>query len=381
MAHTFDCIVIGLGGFGSSALYHLARNGLKVIGIDRFPPAHRFGSSHGRTRMIRKAYFEHPDYVPLLHRAYALWAELEEDYQEQLYFECGLVLAGDPKGETISGARHAAKLHNLTLEEIARSDAASRFPGFQFRDDHEVVFEPQAGYLRVEDCVLAHLEAAERLGAIPVFGEAVQSWSVTEHGVCVETKDERFEAASLIIAGGAWSNQLLNDVLPPLQVLRKVQFWCPVQPEWSAASQQNPAFYFDMPEGGFYGFPSQEGCTLKVAQHSGGEVVDDPLLVDYACKQSDRDPIEQFVKSTLRGVSPWPVEHAVCMYTMSPDGHFIIDRHPLHSHVVMAAGFSGHGFKFTSVIGEALTELVMTGRTSLPMDFLKLDRFGHKQGV
>ncbi|WP_437227869.1 N-methyl-L-tryptophan oxidase [Planctomicrobium sp. SH661] len=375
MPISFDCIVVGLGGFGSSALAHLATRGVRVLGIDRFPPAHRFGSSHGRTRIIRKAYFEHPDYVPLLQRAYELWRELEEDCGQPLYSECGLILSGPPDGETIVGARHAAQLHGLQLDSLTRSKAADRFPAFRFPEDHDVAFEPQAGYLRVEDCVLAHLDQAARHGAGTLFGETIRSWSVKNDSVQLTVGDDVIEAGKLIVTAGAWAGGMLAEVLPPLRVLRKVQLWCSVDPEWSDRLSQNPAFYFELPEGAFYGFPSQDGRTLKLAEHTGGEQITDPLQIDLTCRQSDRTPIEEFVKSHLRGVQPRIVDHAACMYTMSPDGHFIIDHHPDHANVILAAGFSGHGFKFTSVIGEALADLAMDRPPVLPMEFLSLSRF------
>ncbi|WP_437187481.1 N-methyl-L-tryptophan oxidase [Planctomicrobium sp. SH668] len=375
MSNIYDCIVLGLGGFGSSAIAHLASNGQSVLGLDQYPPVHRFGSSHGRTRVIRQAYFEHPDYVPLLQRAYELWRQLEETVDASLYSECGLMLSGPPHGTVISGAREASRIHALELEDVTASEITDRFPAFQIPEDHEVVFEPRAGYLRVEDCVAAHLDVAEAQGAQVIFGERVQSWSATEKSVRVQTRTQVYEAASLVIAGGAWTSQILGDVLPPLHVLRKVQVWSKIQPEWSDTYLNAPVFYYSLPDGDVYGFPSQDGVSIKLCEHTGGQVVANPSELDFTCHEADRTPIQHFTKAFLRGIEDRIVDHSVCMYTMSPDEHFIIDRHPEHSNVILAAGFSGHGFKFTSVIGEALADMAMGRSVRLPMEFLKLDRF------
>jgi sarcosine oxidase len=349
----------------------LARRGLRVLGIERFGVAHDRGSSHGETRIIRKAYFEHPDYVPLLHRAYELWRELENATGRSLYAETGLFLAGPPEGAIIRGALEAARLHGVRVDAVPRVEAAERFPLFTFAEEDFVVVEPEAGYLHVEDCVAAHVAQAIHAGATLVTGEAVQSWRAVGDGVEVVTDKQTYAGARLVLAAGAWSGPLLAELSLPLTVLRKVLFWHEVSsPAWRNAT----AYFFDRPAGYFYGFPSLEGRTIKLAEHTGGAPVADPLTVDRSCHDADRAPVSQFVAETLVGVSPVAVRHAVCMYTMSPDEHFIVDRHPQHPHVVYGAGFSGHGFKFTPVIGEALADLAIDGKTSLPIDFLSRDR-------
>ncbi|MGE0376222.1 MAG: N-methyl-L-tryptophan oxidase [Planctomycetaceae bacterium] len=371
MTATYDAIVLGLGGFGSAALFHLARRGLKVLGIERFGIAHDRGSSHGETRIIRKAYFEHPDYVPLLVRAYELWRELEETTGRSLYTESGLILAGPPQGETITGALESARLHGVNVEALTLAAARRRYPLFAFADEHAVVFEPQAGYLRVEDCVTAHIEQARKLGASVMTGATVRNWSVDGGNVRVITDVQTWEAARLVITAGAWSGPLLERLPLPLRVLRKLLFWHDVStPDWKEAT----AFFFETAAGCFYGFPSLDGRTVKLAEHTGGGTVDDPLAVDRGCHESDRAPVSAFVTRSIKHVSPSPSRHAVCMYTMTPDGHFIVDRDPEHPQVVFGAGFSGHGFKFTSVIGEALADLAVSGETSHPIRFLSLDR-------
>ncbi|MCA9075372.1 MAG: N-methyl-L-tryptophan oxidase [Planctomycetaceae bacterium] len=371
MTNVYDAIVLGLGGFGSSTLCHLAQRELNVLGIDQFGIAHDRGSSHGETRIIRKAYFEHPDYVPLLLRAYELWSELESQTGQSLYEECGLFLAGPPEGEVISGARESANKYDVPVDDVSLDEARERFPLFNFEESDAVVFEPEAGYLRVESCVSALVNQAVAAGASVVTDQPVVSWSADPGTVRVITDKETYQATRLVIAAGAWSGQVLNELSLPLTVLRKLLFWHGVSsPVWSEAT----AFFFERPQGCFYGFPSIVGQTVKLAEHTGGLTVEDPLALDRECYPFDSEPVSEFVRRTMKSVSPHAARHAVCMYTMTPDGHFIVDRHPKHENVILAAGFSGHGFKFTSVIGEVLADLACEGSTSLPIEFLRIDR-------
>jgi sarcosine oxidase len=374
MVATYDVIVLGVGGFGSAALDHLARRGVRVFGIDRFDVAHDRGSSHGETRIIRKAYFEHPDYVPLLLRAYDLWHELQDDAGRELYDLCGLMLAGPPDGEAIAGAKLAARMHRLALEELELAAARARFPGFRFPDEFGVVFEADGGYLRVEECVRAHVERAMSNGAVVRTGETVLGWSSNGRTVEVQTDRERYQAARLVVTAGAWARELLANLAIPLEVVRKPQFWYEVETTDYSAAAGKPAYFFDAPTGQFYGFPSLDGRTVKVAEHSGGKAVADPLRVDRDLHESDVCQLHDFLTRFMPGVQPTPVRHSVCMYTLTPDRHFIIDVHPSYENVAIGAGFSGHGFKFTPILGAALGDLALDGRTELPIGFLSLDR-------
>ena len=402
MAEVFDVIVLGVGGFGSGAAYHLARRGLRVLGLDRFGPAHDQGSSHGETRIIRKAYFEHPDYVPLLLRAYDLWADLEAESQQQLFWKCGLMLAGLPDSEAISGARLSASQHGLTIENLSASAATQRWPGFRVPESFDAVFEPDAGFLKVEDCVRTHLDRATAHGATLLFDEPVVSWSSTGREVRVRTATREFVAASMVITAGSWAASVLADLKLPLQVLRKPIFWFETTSPAYNLDVSMPTFYFEMPAdfvartptserpdvgvrathetaSTFYGFPSLDGHVLKVAQHSGGELVADPLLVDRQLHDSDVQQIANFLKTCLPNVRPQPARHSTCLYTVTPDRHFVVDQHPDFSNVVIGCGFSGHGFKFTSVLGSVFADLATTGRTELPIDFLSLARLSGRK--
>ena len=386
MTNQFDCIVLGVGGFGSGALYHLARHGARVLGIERFGVAHDRGSSHGETRIIRKAYFEHPDYVPLLHRAYELWHELERDTGRQLMHRVGLFLAGSPECESVAGTLQAAAFHKLPLERLDSGEARNRFPGYRFHDDFSVVFEPDAGYLEVENCVATHVAAAQANGAELRTNETVVHWESDGRHVVVKTETGEYRATSLVITAGPWAAQLLGTWLSGsggslLRVVRKPVFWFAANETYDV-SRGNSTFFFETPSclgnpgGQFYGFPRIDGRTIKMAEHTGGESVADPLTLDRTRHAADLARVSEFLKEFMPAIEPEPVRHSVCMYTKTPDSHFCIDRHPEWENVVIGAGFSGHGFKFTTVLGEALADLALTGRTSLPVGFLSVKRFG-----
>jgi sarcosine oxidase len=370
----YDAIVIGTGGVGSAAAYHLARRGAKVLGLDRFPPAHDRGSSHGETRIIRQAYFEHPDYVPLVLGAYDLWAELAQQQAEQLYYEVGLVQIGPPDGIVLPGVLESARQHGLSVEMLSASDIARRFPGFHADEAWQGVLEQRAGYLRVEACVLAHLAQAVQYGAELKSGITVRSWLPDGSGVRVETDAGEFKAARLIISAGPWASQLLADLKIPLVVRRAAQYWFAADAPEYAADKGCPTFLFETPEGIFYGFPRIDELGVKTARHAGGPVVTDPLAVDREVDVNDERLVETFLTKHLPDVSRRRTHHAACMYTLTPDEHFIVDRHPAYPQVVFAAGLSGHGFKFTCVLGEALADLALDGQTRLPIGFLSCNR-------
>lgn len=373
----YDTIVLGVGGMGSAACFELARRGQRVLGLEQFSLVHDRGSSHGESRIIRKAYFEHPGYVPLLHRAYERWHALEQATGRELFSETGLVLSGPPDGETIQGARHSANLHGLELIDLTPAEANRRFPGIEFPADHAVAFEPGAGTLFVERCVRAHLDEALRHGAVIREREQVLDWSSDGQVVRVRTNIGEYWASQLVITAGAWASECLADVGIALRVLRKFVGWFPIQRKGTyAASTGTPTYFFELGQHTLYGFPSFDGTSLKVAEHSGGEPVVDPKSVDRECHAGDLTRLQTFLSTQLPGIGLNPVQHATCLYTMTSDQHFVVDQHLRWKNVAFAAGFSGHGFKFCSVIGEILADLVTEGRTPLPIEFLSIARPG-----
>lgn len=368
-----DVLVAGVGGCGASALYHLARRGVRAIGIDRFPPGHDRGSSHGDTRVIRQAYFEHPDYVPLLRRAYDLWREIEDDADATLLELCGLLLMGPPEGEALAGCREASEKYGVPLDEVDAAAVVDRFPSVRLADGLSAVWEPLGGYLRVEECVRTYARRAVEQGAQLRTGESIVGWEAHGDHVMVRTDAATYEADRLVLCPGAWAPDVLGDVGAAFQILRKVLLWYPRQND--SAALPDHAFFFELPYGLFYGFPSIDGATVKLAEHSGGGEVGDPLAVDRALSAPDHAAPDRFVRDALPGVTPSVAQHAVCLYTMTKDGHFVVDTHPEHENVVFAAGFSGHGFKFMSAMGAILAELAVDGRTDSSIDFLGVSRF------
>lgn len=370
----YDAIVLGTGGVGSAAAFHLARRGARVLGLDRFSGGHDRGSSHGQTRIIRQAYFEHADYVPLLRRAYELWAELESLAAEKLFRRVGLLQIGPPEGYVIGGVLSAAKQHGLAVDELSATQSQGRFPGFRVPPDMVGVFEPAAGYLRVERCVLAHLTAAKQQGAELRTGVTVQSWNADDGNVSVATDQGNFTADKLVITAGAWAPQLLADLGIPMTVRRKHLHWFECRPVYRGPNA--PTFFYEMPHGLFYGFPAVDELGVKVAEHSGGETVTDPLTDPRLLEEQDYVRVCDFICDQLPYVRnpPEHTRHEVCFYTMSPDEQFIVDTHPRHKNVVFSAGLSGHGFKFTSVLGEIMADLALTGTTPQPIGFLSVGR-------
>jgi sarcosine oxidase len=364
----FDAIVLGLGGMGSAALHHLAKRGARVLGLERFELGHARGSSHGETRLIRRAYFEHPSYVPLLDRSYALWSELEAESGARLFERVGLVLVGEPDHPVMRGVELTRATHSLAIERVDGAELA-RWPLFRTSDREIALFEGDAGFLHVEACVLAHLEAAKRHGAAMRGGE-IAAWKANPSSIEVHTPGETFEAAALVVCAGAWSNAAL-DLGLPLEVRRRVQLWFETaDPRYSTS----PAFAFAEPHGFFYGFPSLDRRTVKVAEHGGDEVAVDPDALDRRLHDADVERVASVVGRRLAGVAPRPSRHAVCMYTMSPDEHFVVGKHERWPHVVYGAGFSGHGFKFAPVIGSVLADLALDGQTREPVALFSPDR-------
>jgi monomeric sarcosine oxidase len=374
----YDVIVVGVGGVGSAALYHLARRGVRAVGIDRFAPPHDRGSTHGHTRVIRQAYYEHPDYVPLLRESYHEWFGLESHVGRKLFHQIGLLEVGPADGVVVPNVLSAARQYDIPVESLNASDIEKRWPGLRVDSDCAGVFEPGAGYLLVEDCVQAHLDAARAAGAELLANTEVVHWRSGDGGIiAVRTSDgTEIEAESMIFAAGPWAAKELGKLGVPCEVRRKSLFWFACDKSEYSSGSGLPVYLFELPNGIFYGFPKLDEHGVKFAEHSGGRTVEDQLTVDRTIDADEERRLVEALAQLLPGVSPRVTQHAVCMYTMSPDEHFILDRHPAAANVVFAAGLSGHGFKFVPVLGRALADLALDGGTDLPIDFLSLKRFG-----
>jgi len=371
-----DVLIIGTGAVGSAAMYYLAERGVNVVGLDRFPVAHDKGSSHGQTRIIRLAYFEHPNYVPLLRRSYELWKDLEEKSGNQLYSETGIIQIGPADGEIVTGVKASAQEHNLEIENLTASDVTSRYPGFMVPEGMEAVFEKRAGFLKVEQSIKAYINLALNCGAELHTGVSVYNWKRSSgNGLEVTTNRGVFSADNLIITAGAWAKDLLRPLNLNLTVARKPLFWFESDRTYDIEAGC-PAFFYETPQGSFYGFPSIDELGLKVAEHTSGDPVLDPLKVDRSLHKTDKAKIDGFIASHLSKMhDPRMTDHKICMYTRSEDEHFIVDSIPGSPHVNFVAGLSGHGFKMASVLGEIMADLAINKSTNHPIDFLSAKRF------
>ncbi|MDB5312935.1 MAG: soxA [Gemmataceae bacterium] len=375
MSRTFDAIVLGVGGMGSAACFELARRGRRVLGLEQFPLVHDRGSSHGHTRIIRTAYYEHPNYVPLLRRAFARWYELEQLTGRHLLTECPALNIGPTDGELVSGVRASVREHGLAAAELTAPEIARRYP-FRFPDDYAGILEANAGFLYVEECVRAHVDAAVSLGAEVRADEAVRGWKAVGEGVRVTTDRGTYRAAKLVITAGAWATTLLADLGVPLTVMRQVLLWFDVARSAALARRDTfPIFIADVPGGPFYGLPAIDRFGLKIARHYGAPELTGPDGVKWETTPADEPPVRAFLDAHLPALTGGMTKGQVCMYTLTPDRHFVIDVHPGFPQVSVACGFSGHGFKFASVVGEVLADLADRGRTDHPIGMFRATRF------
>jgi sarcosine oxidase len=363
-----ECIVIGVGGVGSAALYHLARRGVDVLGLERFAPGHDRGSSHGETRAIRLAYFEHPCYVPLLQRSYDLWDALEADTGERLFHRTGVLQVGPPDGEVITGIQATAAAHGLDVTAMDAAQVKDRFPGFEIPDGMTALHEANAGYLAVEACVRAHARRAVAAGATLHTASPATGWRAVDGGFVVTTETDTLRCRRLVITAGAWVHDHLAHLGVDLQVIRKTLHWYGAQDGAYAEGAGSPVFLYELPEGVIYGFPHIAPDGVKVARHTGGHPVTDPLRLDRAIHPEDHGPVDAFLRRWMPRVDPGDRRRgAVCMYTMTPDAHFVVDTDTRHPGLSFVTGLSGHGFKFTPVLGEIMADLAMTGQTDHPI--------------
>ena len=367
-----EVIVGGLGAHGSSAAYHLASRGASVLGFDRFARGHTLGSSGGLSRIIRLSYYEHPDYVPLLRRAWTLWRELEHDSGATLLTETGGLYAGHPNGELVTGALRSARTHQLDHEVLDSAELRARYPLFAWPDGWQGVFERQAGWLAPELCIETHLGLAEKNGATLRFDEPIERWESTPDGVRVTTAAGTFEAKQLVIAAGAWIPQLAPSLAPVLSVERNVLFWFEPTAERGAFARL-PVYIVQDTDRIFYGFPYIEGQGVKVAGLHFGDKAD-PDTVDRTVSARDEERVRAWLRRRMPLANGERRDAKVCMYTNTHDANFIVDRLAGYPNVVVASACSGHGFKFSSVIGEILADLVIDGSTRHPIGFLSADR-------
>lgn len=372
---TFDAIVVGLGGMGSAAVSALARRGLRVLGLDQFAAGHDRGSSHGQTRIIRTAYYEHPDYVPLCRAAFNEWHALEQRTGRHLLTACPCLSLGRPDSELVAGVLSAARRHGLAVESLVADDVRRRFPQFRFGDDIVGVIEHASGFLYVDHCVQALQADAWAHRAELRFGEPVLEWTGAGETVAVRTEWETLTARHLVITAGPWAMYTLAALNLPLTVMRQLPLWFAPRDPAAFRRDNFPIFIADIPEGAFYGLPMIDPAGVKVARHYGAPEMPGPDAVNRAVTDDDERPVREFLSKHLPGADGPRTRGNVCLYTLTPDRHFIVDRHPDFANVAIAAGFSGHGFKFAPVVGEMLADAVTEDLPRFATSLFRIARF------
>jgi sarcosine oxidase len=360
---------------GSATLFHLARRNFRVLGLERYDQIHEYGSSHGLTRIIRLAYWEHPGYVALLRRSYELWRELQVLIGERLLHITGSIDAGPAEGPIFTGALRSSELHGLAHEVMNGADLSQRFPGYRLPAEIQCLFQPEGGFLLPERCNLAHLNLAMARGAEVRCREPVLEWGAADGHCWVRTPRGRYEAGRLVIAAGAWASKLVPELervaIPERQVLAWLQ---PLRPE-RFSPEAFPVFYLEVEEGRYYGLPSFLVPGFKLGKYHHRRERVDPDTMNREPEPEDERLLRQFVARYFPDAAGPTLMLKTCLFTNSPDEHFILDLHPEHPEVSIAAGFSGHGYKFCSVVGEIMTDLAERGESRHEIGFFSLKRF------
>jgi sarcosine oxidase len=372
---TFDVAVIGLGAMGSAALYHLARRKARAIGLDRFTPGHERGSSHGSTRIIRLGYFEHPSYVPLLRRAYDLWRELETASGRSLMTITGIAEIGHPDSALVQGTLASSRRHELPHTILDAAELMRRYPAFRVPSDFIGVIQPDGGFLEAESAVQAHLDLARSAGAELHHNQRVLAIEPQGGGVRIVTDDGAIEAGSAIVAAGPWMKTLLPDLPVDLHVTRQAVLWTEPNDSDLFLPDRFPVFMIESARGIHYGFPLHDRDGVKIAKHHHANESVDPETYDRNITTDDEATVRDAIAEYLPDANGKLISAKTCLYTMSPDGDFVIDRLPSIPQIVAASPCSGHGFKFAPVIGETLADLAMSGATANDISRFRLARF------
>jgi sarcosine oxidase len=361
----YEVAVIGLGGMGSAAAWHLARRGHRVIGVEQFGPAHDRGSSHGASRMVRQAYYEDPRYVPLAVRAYHLWDELASLTGRTTLVSTGGLMIGPADGAVVTGTLGSAEAWGLPHEVLDATDVAERFPTLRLGSGDLAVFEPGAGLVDPEATVAAHLDLATATGATILFDTTVTGWELDRSGVVVRTTSGAVGADRLVVCAGPWTAKVLGGLRVPLSVERQVQHWfAPSGDTGRFALGRHPVYLWEYEPGAeFYGFPMLgDGRGAKAAFYHRGRTAD-PDHLDRRVTEAEAGPLRDVLSDRIPDLAGRWVSGMACMYTMTPDRHFVVGAvDGTDGRVIVAAGFSGHGFKFVPAIGELLADLA----TELP---------------
>lgn len=371
-----EVAVIGAGATGSAAALHLARAGAAVTLYDRYAFGHAHGSSHGATRLFRTAYFEHPNYVPILQRARRLWLDFEKDAGEKLFYQEGVLEAGPPDGPFMRGLRAAIAEHDLPVVNLDAAALKRDHPQLTLPRHYEAVFEHEAGFVLAGKTVAHQIRLARAAGARLSPQTAILGWETSKDGVTVRTAAGDFAHDRLVIAAGAWANGLLNIPKADVKPWPRTLFWRrPDTDDFDLGRGFSPFGFETDDERFFYGFPAIDDAGVKIAEHTGGHAIARPEDRTDVPDPGENEAIDEFLSEMIPALAGKPGAFQRCLYEVSPDHHFIIDRHPLSDRVVFAAGLSGHGFKFAPVLGETLSIMTLEDRTPPEWEFLSLKRF------
>lgn len=378
MTTQFDVAVIGLGAMGSAALAFLSARGIRAIGIDAYFPAHALSSSHGDSRLIRMGYFEDPSYVPLLQRAYRNWRSLEARLRTDVLTITGVLQIGAPDSKIVRGTRASCEMHGLPHDVLDKADMAARFSAFQVDDGEIAVLDPQGGYLRPETAVMGYLKLAAADGAVLHFGERVSAIEPDDGGVTIQSAAGRYRARKVIVATGSWIAELVPQLKTHAVPIRQVVAWYQPRNGFATEPQRMPCFLRDEgPDGSYFGFPAIGTDGVKVGRHAHFREPIDPNRPNPPVNDTDTDLLDRFIAKRVPAAGQ-RVNATTCRYTMLPSEDFLLDLLPGNRNVVVASPCSGHGFKFTSVVGEILADLALDGGTALPtaaFSFDAMDRF------
>ena len=373
----YDAVVVGLGAMGCATLFHLARRGCRVLGLEQYREGHELGSSHGDSRIIRETYFEHPLYVPLVQRAHVLWRELETISGKSLMRITGGLMIGPPDGMVVSGTLRSAREHSLPHEVLTAEQVHERFPAFEPARKLLAVFDPRAGHLDPDACNAAHMLAARAAGAEARFNEPVVEWIADGDAVSVHTRAATYETSHLVISAGGWTRGLAPDLRLPLEVERQSVFWFePGETTKSYESDRFPIYAYEYKLGHIcYGFPRLPRGVKASTMHS-GKIEPVPESVERTVKAEEVSSLRDALRPVLPQLADAPVrESGVCLFTNTPDHDFIIDFHPRYPRVLISSPCSGHGFKFASAIGELQADLLTTGKSRFDLSPFRLARW------
>ncbi|USG64892.1 N-methyl-L-tryptophan oxidase [Brevibacillus ruminantium] len=373
----YEVIIIGAGSMGMAAGYYLAKQGVSCLMIDACDPPHQMGSHHGDTRIIRYAYGEGELYVPLTLRARQLWHELEEETGRRLFVQTGVLNAGPSDSSFVQKVRQSAERYSLPMEVLTAANVSQRWPGISLPDDYYGCFEPTSGVLYSEECIRAYRQQALKHGAELLVNERVQEIRAASEGAVVVTQNDTYACDKLLVSAGAWNPDLLSSLglSLPLAPTRKTVSWFEADEELYQAGRF-PAFIFDLPEASYYGFPSFDGAGVKIGKHDGGQPVHpDTLDRTFGTYPTDESETRSFLERFMPQAAGPLRQGRVCLYTFTPDENFIIDKHPKYPHITIAAGFSGHGFKFSSVVGEAVSQLLTNGTSVHDLSAFSVNRW------